>query len=142
MPPAVSEPGGRGEPGTGRLVLWLLPAVLAMLVLAAHFLRFWALELVTLLLLFPFLLLIRRPWAARLYQAVLVFGALLWARTAMVLAAGRRAEGQPSARLLVILLGVALFTAVAAALFETPALRRRYGLRTGDFFRAAPRRSD
>ena len=125
--------------GNARHLLWLTPAVLATVLLAAHFLRFWALELVTLLLLFPFLLLVRRPWAARVYQAVLAVGALLWLRTAMTLAEERRAEGLPSGRLLAILLGVALFTALAAVLFEAPVLRRRYGLRTGDLFKAAPR---
>ncbi len=112
--------------------------MLATLLLAAHFLRYWALGLVSLCLLLPFLLLVRRPWAARLYQAVLSLGALLWLGLALGMARDRRAQGLPSARLLVILLGVALFTAVAAGLFELPSLRRRYGLRTGDFFRSAP----
>jgi len=116
----------------------LVPAILATLLLGAHFLRFSALELSSACLILPFALLIRRQWVVRVYQVILAFAAVLWVRTAVDLAASRRSEGQPAGRLLVILLVVAAFTLLAAALFETPGLRRRYHLRTGDLFRSAP----
>jgi hypothetical protein len=115
--------------------------MLAALLLGAHFLRFFAMGLVSLCMLLPFLLLVRRAWAARIYQAVLVVGSVLWVRTALILADDRRSQGLPASRLLLILLGVALLTLVAALLFESPSLRRRYGLRTGDFLRTSPKRS-
>lgn len=130
-------PDRRGE---GALVtaLSLLPAVVGCILLAAHFLRFYAMGVVVVCMLLPFLLLVRRGWAARIVQAALLLGVLMWARAGYVFALQRISAGESWRRLVIIIGGVALFTLVAAALFETPILRRRYGLRTGDVFRAAP----
>lgn len=130
----------RDRKGGGALLtgLSLAPAVAACVLLGAHFLRFYAMEIVVVCTLLPFVLLVRRRWAARLVQVVLLLGVLVWARAGYVFALQRIAAGEPWRRLVIIMGGVALFTLVAAALFETPALQRRYGLRTGELFSAAP----
>ena len=104
----------------------LIPIFLSALLLAAHFFRAGRYELVAASLLFPFLLLIRRRWAARAVQVVLVLGAAEWVRTLFVFTAERRALGEPSLRLVAILGGVALFTLLSASALFLPRLRRRY----------------
>lgn len=130
-------PDRRGD-GTLVTALLLVPAVTACVLLAAHFLRFYALSIVALCMLLPFLLLVRRGWAARIVQIVLLLGVLVWGRAGYVFAHQRMSAGEPWGRLAIIIGGVTLYTLVAAVLFETPPLRRRYGLRTADLFRAAP----
>ena len=99
-----------------------LPAVLAMLLLAAHFLREGRLA-VTILCVAPgALALVARPWAVRLMRGVLVVGSVIWSVTAWQLAQARMAAGSPHARMLIILLAVAAFTALAAWLL--PGARR------------------
>ena len=78
----------------------------------------------------PALLLVRAPWASGVLQVALAIGVLEWLRTAWLFAAARAAVGLPYTRLLLILGGVALITAVAAL-----ALRSRTGrahFRTSD----------
>jgi hypothetical protein len=55
--------------------LRLAPAVLSLLVLAAHFLRAGSVALVGVSLALAALLAVRRPWAARTVQAALIVGA-------------------------------------------------------------------
>ncbi len=112
--------------------LRLLPVLLALAVLAAHFYRAqsWVPFGVTIGL--APLLLVRAPWAARVLQAALVLGALEWLRTAAVLVAMRESMGQPWTRLALILGGVALATAACALLFQWRPVRERFGIgRTG-----------
>jgi hypothetical protein len=54
----------------------------------------------------------------------------------------RQAAGQPWERLVVILGGVAVVSLAGGFLFETGRLRRRYGLRTAEFFQTAPSARD
>jgi hypothetical protein len=110
-------------------ILYLLPVILSAVLLGAHFLRAGMTLLVVVSLAFPFLLIIRRTWAVRLVQIILVSGAFEWVRTLTVLVAERRAIGQPWIRLAVILGVVAAFTGSSALLFFwSSTLRRRYGL--------------
>jgi hypothetical protein len=102
--------------------------VLSLLVLAAHFLRAGALPVVGALLLLVALLFVRRPWAARTIQIVLVLGALEWLRTLYLLAGVRIDSGEPFLRLVLILGAVALVTLIAALSFQTRSLRRVYGI--------------
>lgn len=108
-------------------LLLLLPAV-ALVLLAAHLLHAGLLPLAAVVLLLTGLLAVRRGWAARTLQVVLAVGVVEWLLTASTLAGLRMRHGQPYVRLLVILGGVALFTALAAAAFQHPALRLRFGL--------------
>ncbi len=111
-------------------VLRLLPVILSLLLLGAHFLRTGTLVLVLGCLLAPTLLFVRRPWVPRTMQVLLVVGAAEWVRTLWGFAAFRRTHGEPWARMALILGAVALFTLLSALVFRSRALRERYSLRT------------
>lgn len=107
--------------------LLLAAPVLASLLLGAHFFRSGsAAGVVAALLPLP-LVFVRRPWAARATQAILVLGAAEWIRTLALLVEERRAAALPHARLALILGAVAALTAASAFVFETRRLRDRYG---------------
>lgn len=108
-------------------LLRLLPVILSCLLLGAHFYRAGQVPLVALCLAAPLLLLLRKPWVPRLFQALLVLGALEWLRSLYVFAAMRIAFEQPWLRLAVILGAVALFTAFSGLVFRSRGLRSRYG---------------
>jgi hypothetical protein len=106
----------------------LAPVILSALLLAAHFSRHDTPLLVVLSVLFPLVLLIRRTWAARLVQAVLVLGALEWLRTLVVLTRARQAAGEDWVRMALILAIVAAVTLASALVFGIPKVRERYAL--------------
>ena len=103
-----------------------VPIVLSLLVLAAHFLRGGSLLIAVLVLGLLGLLFVRRMWVVRLVQVVLALGALEWTRTLVVLAMRRSAQGEPIARMALILGGVVAITVISALLFETKRMRRLY----------------
>ena len=72
------------------------------------------------------LLAVRRPWSPRVLQVLLLVGAAEWVRTAAALAEIRLATGMPWVRMVMILGGVTLFTALSAWVFEAAPLRRFY----------------
>ncbi|MEE9612832.1 MAG: hypothetical protein V3W19_16385 [Desulfatiglandales bacterium] len=106
----------------------LLPVILSALILGAHFFRAGGLLFVLIALAIPVILLIHRPWVARLVQIILVGGGLEWVRTLVRLASERQAIGEPWNRLAIILGGVAILTACSALLFSLSALRKLYSL--------------
>lgn len=109
--------------------MWrLAPVVLSLVMLGAHFLRARNEVLVVGMLALLGLLVVRRPWAARVVQAGLALGALEWLRTLVTLAAGRVDAGQPTLRMAAILAAVALLTGSSALVFRSTRLRRYYGL--------------
>lgn len=81
------------------------------LLIAAHFLRHGLHPLVTVAVAFPMLLFIRKPWATRAVQILLVLSAFLWLHTLVTLAVERRAAAQPWIRMAIILGVVVFFTA-------------------------------
>lgn len=89
-------------------------SILALLLLAAHLLRWGGPALVLPVLLAVALAFLRQVWAARTLQAILGLAFLEWLRTAWVFTAERQATGAPFLRMLAILLVVAAFTAGAA----------------------------
>lgn len=109
-----------------RAALLAVPA-LALLLLAAHFFHARAGLVAALCILLVTLLFVPRAWAGRIVQVVLVAGAIEWVLTAYTLAQVRMQHGDPYLRLVIILGSVALLTAVAAALFQHPALQARFG---------------
>ena len=106
----------------------LLPAILSLLLLGAHFYRAGWVVLTVACVLLLVTLFFRRAWVPRLLQLVLGLGALEWLRTLYVLAAERVAFGQPWGRLAMILGAVALFTALSALVFRSRGLKARYGI--------------
>ncbi len=109
-------------------VLLYVPVVLSLVILGAHFMRYGnSIGVIGALLLIA-LLIVRRPWVARLMQAVLILGALEWVRTLYELAQVRAALGQPFTRMIIILGVVAAITFCSALLFQSPALKKIYRL--------------
>jgi hypothetical protein len=92
----------------------IVPLLLSSVVLAAHFYRSGLILLTVLALCAPALLLFRRFWAVATLQIALFVAAAEWVRTAVAISSARTAFGAPTARLWLILGGVALFTALSA----------------------------
>ena len=107
-------------------VIRLLPVILSLLLLAAHFYRAGQVAATALCLALPLLLLPRKPWVPRLFQVLLVLGALEWLRALYGFAAMRIAFGEPWTRLALILGAVALFTGLSGLVFRNHKLRGRY----------------
>jgi len=91
-----------------------IPAVLALLLLAAHFFRAAAFVPAGLCVAAVALVFVKRPWAVATLRLGLAVGAGVWVVTAWRIAQQRMAAGMPYLRMLVILGAVAAFTAVAA----------------------------
>ena len=108
------------------ILLQLLPVVVSLLVLGAHFLRGGNVIAVPLILVALSLLGVRRRWAARVVQAMLLLGTVEWVRSLVQLATWRAQTGQPATRLVVILSSVAIFTGLSALMFRTARLRLRF----------------
>jgi signal transduction histidine kinase len=104
----------------------LLPVILSMLLLGAHFFRYGNIALVLLSAALLPVLLVRKPWVIRLFQTVLVIGGIEWIRTLVVLAKMRQFAGEPWIRLTVILGAVAALTICSALVFRFNSLRERY----------------
>ncbi len=106
--------------------LHLVPVVLSLIVLGAHFMRGGDVIMVSVVLVFLGLLCVRRRWVAQLVQVALVLGAAEWVRTFIRLVAWRSEAGQPVLRLAIILGCVALLTLLSALAFRASRLRRWY----------------
>ncbi len=112
------------------IALQLVPVVLSLLVLGAHFLRGQNMVMFGLVAGLLVLLAVPRRWAARLVQVALVLGAVEWTLTLIRLASWRAQAGQPYLRMVAILAAVAVLTGLSALVFRTERLRRWY--RGGD----------
>lgn len=110
--------------------LRLLPVIISALLLAAHFLRAGLLGLAFVSLAFPLLLLFRLRWVTRIVQLILVLGALEWLRTSLSLIDERRSSGQEWAAAAIILLFVAVFTAISAFTIRRFGIERMAGKNT------------
>ncbi|MEN8263157.1 MAG: hypothetical protein ABFR82_06810 [Nitrospirota bacterium] len=104
----------------------LLPVFISILLLAAHFYRAGLIALVFLVLASPFILLTRKPWAARIIQIELVLGGMEWIRTAINFIQIRQSYNMPWTRLAIILGAVAMCTLVSALVFRSRFLKDRY----------------
>jgi hypothetical protein len=113
-------------------VLIYIPVILSLVVLGAHFMRYGNRLAVFGVLLLIALLFVRLPWVARVLQAALVLGALEWGHTIYELVQMRAAQGQPFTRMVIILGIVTVVTACSALLFQTPTLKKTYGIYRGD----------
>ena len=121
--------------------LLLIPTLLSFLLLGAHFLRGDHMILMLLACVAPSLLLLRRTWATRLLQILLVIGALEWVRTTLQIQAIRIDQGRDWHRMAGILYSVAWFTFTSSLVFFLPPLRRHYCPRPAPAS-VAPRVSD
>lgn len=106
----------------------MTPIVLSFVLLAAHFLRDANMIAVALCLAAPLLMIVRRAWVARLLQALLAAGGIVWIMTLLRLVMLRVEQGQPWLRLALILGTVALVTGLSALLFQTRRMKARFAL--------------
>jgi hypothetical protein len=74
------------------------------------------------------LIFVRRSWAPRALQVLLVLGSLEWLRSAVTLAHARSEFGQPFLRLALLLGAVFLLTALSALVFQMKRLKAHYKL--------------
>ncbi len=110
------------------VVVRMLPVLISFLLLAAHFSRAENPALVLLSLMYPLVLLARRPWAVYAVQLALALGGLEWIRRTVALVGERQQAGETWARLAIILGAVAAFTFASALVFRSVPLERHYGL--------------
>jgi hypothetical protein len=99
-------------------MLILIPAILSLLALAAHFLRMDSLPLAVLCLLVIGLALTPRRWAVRVAQVVLALGVVEWGFTLLGLVAQRQQQGRPFLRGAIILAAVGALAGVSAWLLQ------------------------
>ena len=104
----------------------LIPTLLSCLVLGAHFLRGGQEYLMLVVCAVPLLLVLRRTWATRVVQAILILGALEWIRTTLAIRAVRIEEGRDWQRMAAILGSVAAFTWLSAMVYLLPPVKRMY----------------
>jgi hypothetical protein len=106
--------------------LKLIPVILSFLLLAAHFYRAGYPVLSGLCVALLILLFLRKSWVPRLFQLLLILGALEWLRALYFFAAMRIAWDQPWTRLAFILGAVAVFTALSGLVFRNRRLAAFY----------------
>lgn len=106
--------------------LFLLPTILAILTLGGHFLRYGLYPATIIFVGFLPLLLIKERWVARTMQVVLVIAAIEWIGVLNDVTKEREMEGRSPVKSVFILGGTSAFTLLAAALYQTPRLKRRY----------------
>lgn len=109
--------------------LRLLPVILSFLLLGAHFYRAGLVPLTVLCAAILFLLALRKTWVPRLFQVLLLLGALEWLRALYFFAAMRIAWDQPWTRLAMILGTVALLTLLSGLVFKRQKLKAFYGVK-------------
>ena len=114
------------------IFLRLLPVILSLLLLGAHFSRAGLMLPMVLSLALLVVLAIPRPWAARLVQGALALATVEWLRTVYVLVRVRRTMGEPWTRAAIIIGAVAVFTACSWLAFRNAAVRRRFGMTRAD----------
>jgi len=106
----------------------LLPAIISLLVLAAHFLRYGDILVIGAIIVLLLLLLIKHKISARIVQLGLLLATVEWIGTAHMLISYRIDYGYPWTRLAIIMGFVILFTFASIFIFKTKTLRERYAL--------------
>jgi len=96
-----------------------IPAVLALLLLAAHFYRAAAIVPAVSCVAAMALVFVKRPFAVVALRLGLAAGTVVWIVTAWRMARDRMDAGMPYLRMLAILAAVAAFTAVAATTLDS-----------------------
>lgn len=109
------------------MLVRVTPAILAFVLLGAHFLRASQYHLLLLCVVGPLLLLkIRRRWGLVLLQILAYSGGIEWIRTIIVIAQRRISYGLPWIRMAVILGAVALFTVFSGLLLNSRQVKEKY----------------
>lgn len=104
----------------------IIPLIVASLLLSAHFLRAGNLVLAVICVLFPLLLFIKRRWSWMVVQVFAYVGVAIWGYTTFSIVQQRIYWGIPWVRVVLILGGVAAFTAWAGLLLNASKVKERY----------------
>ena len=104
----------------------LLPVILSILLLAAHFFRAGENIYVYVLVALLPLLALKKFWVPWVIQVALILGAIEWLLTLMFVAQMRIEFDMPWTRMAIIMGAVAMFTAFSSLVFRGKALRKRY----------------
>ena len=107
-------------------IIRLLPVILSLFLLTAHFYRAGIMFMVICVPASALLMFVRTQWAVRVVQGILVLGGIEWIRTLVMLVMLRQDMGMPWVRLAVILGVVAVITISSALVFRLKPLRERY----------------
>ena len=108
------------------MFIWLIPLIIAFLLLGAHFLRSGHMILAGVIILAPLLLLIKKRWILLLVQWLAYSGAVVWILTTFSLTKQRIMAGVPWVRMLLILSGVTVLTLCAGYLLSSDIVKRRW----------------
>jgi hypothetical protein len=103
-----------------------VPAVIAFLLLAAHFMRQADTTPMTACVLAPILLFVRKRWALVAVQWSLYIGSAIWGYTTVLLVLDRMMTQSPWVRTVAILSAFTLFTLYAGRLLNADTVRRNY----------------
>lgn len=106
----------------------LLPAVLSLLLLAAHAYRSAHLVMMLAWIAMLALMWLPRPWVARTLQFALLLGSLEWLRTTATLVIERNQAHVPYMRLGLILGTVTVLTALSSLVLRQARVRAYFGL--------------
>ena len=97
-----------------------IPALLSAILLAAHFFRQGEVLVSVGCIVSPLLLAVRKAWAVRALQVLLLAGFFVWVNSGLTMYGERLARGIPWLRMMLIMSGVALFSLMSALLLEYP----------------------
>ena len=106
----------------------LLPAILSLLLLSAHFSKVGIPLLSIVFLILTFLLIIKKQWIAQLIKIVLIIGFFEWIRAIFYYVHQRLEIIEPYLRLVIIIGVVAVFTGLSTFIFRNKKLKERYNL--------------
>lgn len=108
--------------------LQLVPVILSLLAIGAHFLRSENYAIVGIAIALIFALFIKHELIAKVVQITLFLSAIEWIRTIYAIASFRMDIGSAWARMALILGFVVVFTFASIFVFKTKILKERYSL--------------
>jgi len=104
----------------------LLPIILSLLIVSAHYSRNGNTHMTFAMMLLPFILLIKKKWIVYVSSAFLIFTGLIWFETTYKFVQMRQTMGLPYLRLMAILGTVAFLSVISAFSFKGKSLTKRY----------------
>lgn len=113
----------------------LLPVIISLLFMAAHFYRAGLLPVAAIVSVAPFLLFVHHRLVVRIIQTLLAIGSIEWIMTLSRLVSMRQAMGMPWIRLALILGAVSMITFGSVFMFRLKSLRIRYKIDVSNVLR-------
>ncbi len=113
------------------IIVFLLPAILSFVLIAAHCFRMGSPVLILITLIIPLFLFVRKKWAAMTLQIYLLIAAVEWLRTLFSLMEIYKRAGMDWSRLAVILGLVTAFTLFSILPFFSSRLKKYYSFGNG-----------